>query len=106
MIVRLWRGRASADKADAYEAHVTTAVFPKLVKIEGYLHGRLLRRHVGAQIEFLVLTEWKSWEAIRAFAGDDPDVAVMEPAARAVLAAFDERVQHFEVSHESPAGDK
>lgn len=85
---------------------MTKAVFPKLVQIEGYLHGRLLRRQVGAHVEFLVLTEWASWEAIRRFAGDDPDVAVVEPAARAVLAAFDERVQHFEVSHESPAGEK
>ena len=41
-----------------------------------------------------------SMEAIRKFAGDDPERAVVEPAARAVLLAFDERVRHYEVLHQ------
>jgi heme-degrading monooxygenase HmoA len=101
MIVRLWRGQALPDKADAYLAHVTQAVFPKLLGIPGYLGGRVLRRDAGAHVEFLVMTEWASWDAIRAFAGDHPDIAVVEPEARRVLAAFDESVEHFNVMHES-----
>lgn len=97
MILRLWKGRTTPDKADAYEHHATGVVFPKLRGIPGYLGGRVLRRRTAAgQVEFLVLTEWVSWDAIRAFAGDSPEIAVVEPAARAVLADFDEQVLHFE----------
>jgi heme-degrading monooxygenase HmoA len=103
MIVRLWRGRARGQRAGAYEAHVVGTVFPKLAQIPGFAGGRVLRRDVDDEVEFLVLTEWTSWKAITAFAGSNPDVAVIEPEARAVLSAMDERVQHFAVAYESRA---
>jgi hypothetical protein len=36
-------------------------------------------------------------DAIRAFAGEEPDLAVVEPEARAILDEFDEKVRHHEV---------
>lgn len=101
MIVRLWRGRTSPAASNAYQAHVTTAVFPRLVAIGGYVGGRVLRREVDDEVEFLVLTEWASWDAIRAFAGPDPDFAVVEPEAKAVLTYADAHVQHFELVHDA-----
>ncbi len=100
MIVRLWRGRARPGSADAYQQHVTTAVFPRLQQIEGYLGARVLRREVAGRTEFLVMTEWQSWDAIRAFTGGTPDVAVVEPEARAVLDDFDTYVEHFELAYD------
>jgi hypothetical protein len=35
-------------------------------------------------------------DAVRAFAGPDPDVAVVPPAARQLLARFDQRSAHYE----------
>lgn len=96
MILRLWKGRSTSGMADAYWRHVTDAVFPRLKGIPGYRGGRVLRRTIGDRIEFLVMTEWASWDAIRAFAGDSPQIAVVDPEARAVLADFDEHVLHFE----------
>jgi heme-degrading monooxygenase HmoA len=94
MIARLWRGSASdAAKADAYRRHVTTQVLPSLSAIEGYRGARVLRRGE----EFLVITFWESMDAIRGFAGEDPERAVVEPEARAVLAQFDDFVRHYEV---------
>jgi heme-degrading monooxygenase HmoA len=103
MIVRLWKGRARPASADAYQRHVATTVFPKLKGLDGYVRGRVLRREVEGHVEFLVMTEWASLRAIEAFAGDTPDRAVVEPAARAVLADFDAHVEHFEVVEESGA---
>jgi heme-degrading monooxygenase HmoA len=99
MISRLWRGRAPKESAHVYLSHVVTTVFPKLQQLEGYIGGRVLRRTVDHQIEFLVITEWTSWAAIRAFAGDAPDQAVVEPAALAVLTSFETHVEHFELAH-------
>jgi heme-degrading monooxygenase HmoA len=98
MIARLWRG-AAADRrnAEAYVRHLRTNVMPELVTIPGYREVRLLRREEGGRTEFLVMTLWDSMDAIRRFAGSDPERAVVEPEARAVLADYDDFVRHYEV---------
>jgi heme-degrading monooxygenase HmoA len=94
MIARLWKGvAASAAGADAYERHLTAKVLPSLSALEGHRGARVLRR----ENEFLVITFWESIEAVRRFAGADPERAVVEPEARAVLREYDERVSHYEV---------
>jgi heme-degrading monooxygenase HmoA len=98
MVVRIWKGRA-LDGADAYFAHVTSVVFPKLRRIDGFRGGRVLRRNIDGSVEFLVITEWASWDAVRGFAGARPEIAVVEPEARALLTEVDEHVQHFDLAH-------
>jgi hypothetical protein len=39
------------------------------------------------------------------FAGANPDIAVVEPDARAVLSSFDETVRHFDVILRTPTMD-
>ena len=101
MIVRLWKGRARPETADAYRRHVVSSVFPTLRKLPGFIRARVLRRTSGDHVEFLVITEWESLDAVRAFAGEAIDRAVVEPAARAVLSDFDDHVDHFELVEES-----
>ena len=94
MIARLWRGLAGTPAgADAYQQHVTRKVLPALRGIEGHRGARVLRRDQ----EFIVVTFWESMDAIRKFAGADPEQAVVEPEARAVLTEYDQRVRHYEV---------
>lgn len=99
MIVRLWKARTSAATADEYVRHATQTVFPKVRTLPGHRGEYLLRRAVGDYVELIVLTLWDSMEAIRGFAGDDLEKAVVEPAAQAVLTEFDRNVTHFEVVH-------
>jgi heme-degrading monooxygenase HmoA len=104
MIARLWRGVAVAGNADAYHRHATTTVFPALREIAGHRGAYLLRRTVGGRTEFLALTFWESLDSVRAFAGSDPEVAVVEPEARAVLAEFDDFARHYEVAGDGVSG--
>ena len=98
MIARLWRGvAADAASADAYQRHVTTSVLPELRRIAGHRGAKVLRRTEGNGTEFLVLTFWDSMDAIRRFAGADPERAVVEPEAQAVLSDYDDFVRHYEV---------
>jgi heme-degrading monooxygenase HmoA len=98
VIARLWRG-AAADRrnAQAYVRHLRADVVPELAAIPGYREVRLLRREEGGRTEFLVMTLWDSMDAIRRFAGENPERAVVEPEARAVLADYDDFVRHYEV---------
>lgn len=97
MIARIWRGQAKGGNADTYRRHVTEHVFPSLGALAGHRGAYLLTRAVDGQTEFLAVTLWDSIEAVKQFAGDDPDIAVVEPAARAVLTDFDRMVRHYEV---------
>jgi heme-degrading monooxygenase HmoA len=103
MIVRAWSGRATRASAAEYLRHVTEDVFPSLRQLDGYLGARVLQRDVGDRVEFVVLTQWRSMESIRAFAGDDLETAVVHATARAALVDFDEHVRHFELAYEEPS---
>jgi len=96
MIVRIWRGEATADKADAYVLHVTGTVFPSLHGLRGHRSAHLLQRKAATGVEFLAVTEWESREAIEAFAGKDIETAIVEPEARAILSGFDDFARHYE----------
>jgi heme-degrading monooxygenase HmoA len=97
MIARTWYGRASVENASKYAGHVTGRVLPALNKIAGYRGGMVLRRDTSGEAEFVVLTLWDSMSAVREFAGESPDKAVVEPAAQAVLKDYDHFVRHYEV---------
>jgi len=97
MILRMWRARATISRAGDYIRHATTVVFPKIRAIEGHRGEYLLRRDVEDGVELVVLTLWDSMMAVRRFAGQEPNKAVVEPEARAVLTSFDEYVTHFQV---------
>ncbi len=99
MIARLWRGQAEASKADDYCRHFATRVAPRLKGLPGHEGAYLLRRETEGQVEFLALTLWDSIETIKGFVGPNPDVAVVEPEARAVLSAFDDFARHYEVAY-------
>jgi heme-degrading monooxygenase HmoA len=97
MIARLWRGVArDRANADAYLRHLSTNVLPALGAIEGYRGVRMLQRHENG-IEMVVMTLWESMDAIRRFAGANPERAVVEPEARAVLIEYDDFVRHYEI---------
>jgi len=100
MIARTWRGTATVAKANDYHRHFTTAVAPHLKNIDGHKGAFLLRRDVDAQVEFVALTLWDSIETVKKFAGPNPEVAIVEPEARAALSTFDDFATHYEVAHE------
>lgn len=99
MIARLWRGWTTAQNADGYEALLRTQIFPGIEqrRIAGFLGIELLRRVVGAEVEFVTIMWFDSLQAVEGFAGADHEVAVVPAAARALLHRFDERSAHYEV---------
>ncbi len=99
--LRVWRATATAEGARRYTAHFVDSVLPELNSTEGFESAVLLQRDEGGIAYIQVHTRWRSIEAIRGFSGDDIDLAVVEPAAQAVLNSFDDTVAHFTVVAES-----
>ena len=99
MISRIWHGWTTPENADKYEALLKEEIF---VGIQNrHIHGlksiQLLRRKVEDEVEFVTIMIFDSLDAVREFAGKDYEVAVVPQTARAVLAHFDERSQHYEI---------
>lgn len=71
----------------------------------GNLGALLLRRADGSRTLFELTTLWPSMHAIRAFAGDDVERAVLYPEDEAYFVAWDQQVEHFVVAaHEGLLG--
>jgi heme-degrading monooxygenase HmoA len=97
MIARIWSGRATPANAGHYQRHFTHDVAPQLKAIPGNLGAYLLRREADGKLEFIALTLWDSLETVTQFTGSDPSIAIVEPAARAVLSDFDPGVRHWRI---------
>ena len=99
MIGRIWHGYTTFENADIYENLLRNEIFNGIRdrNISGFQEIQLFRRDLNNEVEFITIMWFDSIEAIKAFAGDDYEVAVVPPKARAVLLRFDERSQHYEV---------
>lgn len=97
MIARIWHGWTAPENADAYEEFLRTKMFPSIHRVPGYLGADLLRRDDGQEIAFVTITRFESLDAVRAFAGENYERAVVEPEARALLSRFDDRSEHYEI---------
>ena len=104
MISRVWHGWTSRENADAYEELLRTEIFTSIAKrsIQGYCGIHLLRRDVDDGVEFVTIMWFDSLDAVRAFAGQDYEVAVVPPKAKQLLSRFDGRSAHYQVI-ETPA---
>lgn len=106
MISRIWHGWTTPKNADTYERLLREEIFAGIQgrNIHGFRRIQLFRRNVGEEVEFVTVMYFDSLEAVRIFAGEDYEAAVVPPAARAVLSRFDARSQHYEIIEDRAAG--
>lgn len=99
MIKRIWHGWTTSANADKYENLLKEEIFVGIQNrhIRGFKGIQLLRRELADEVEFITIMAFDSLDAVREFAGDDYEAAVVPPKAREILARFDERSQHYEV---------
>ena len=107
MISRIWHGWTTSDNADKYETLLKEEIFVGIanMRIRGFKGIQLLRRDVGEEVEFVTIMTFDSLEAVAEFAGEDYEVAYVPAKARAVLARFDERSQHYDIRIERGGTD-
>jgi heme-degrading monooxygenase HmoA len=97
VIARFWSAQTTPAQAPAYIEHLKAKVLPVLQKVDGYAGAMLLKREEADTVEIIVITQWSSLEAIRGFAGDDLEEAVVADEAAALLTRFDRRVLHYDL---------
>ena len=98
VITRVWRGWTATENADAYERFLFDELFPSMRRISGFQSADVLRRDEPGEAAFMTLTRFESLDDVRAFAGDEYEIPVLEPKARKLLSRWDERALHFVTS--------
>jgi heme-degrading monooxygenase HmoA len=99
MIARVWHGYTKPEHANSYESMLKPELLPGISKKKGYRGSYLLRRNVGAEVEFITILLWDSIEDLWAAAGHaDYETAIIPEERRKYLAHFDVRAAHYEVT--------
>jgi heme-degrading monooxygenase HmoA len=95
---RIWRGAVRPQDGDAYATYMHETGLAGYRGTPGNLSATMLRRDLEDRTEFVMFTTWESMDAIRAFAGDDPERAVFYPEDDRFLIDRDLTVAHYEVA--------
>ncbi len=98
MILRSWRGCTRAEDADRYWSFLQGSGVKEYRETPGNRGVFVLRRMVEERAEFLLLTFWDDMEAVRRFAGPEPERAVFYPEDDRFLVDRELTVQHYRVT--------
>jgi heme-degrading monooxygenase HmoA len=104
MIARIWRGITRKEKADDYLAYLQDTGMKDYAATAGNCGVTVLRRDQGENCEFMLISLWDSMDAVRAFAGENPDRSVYYPEDDQYLLQMEPLVRHYDVfEHHAPA---
>lgn len=99
MIVRTWQGRTRLADGDAYEAFMIDRAAPDYGAVDGLQGFYFTRRDEGDIAHFLLVTIWDSIEAVKRFAGDNPDIAKYYPEDDGFLLEKGPHSHNYRVFH-------
>jgi hypothetical protein len=102
MIARAWHGCVPANKADTYHEYLLRTGITDYRATPGNRGVTVMRRIEGQVAHFEILTFWDSVEAIKAFAGDDYELARYYPEDEEFLLEREPYVKHLEVLYAFP----
>jgi len=98
MTSRQWKGIVKPSRAQHYINHLRGETFPSLKNIPGFVSASILQRTVPAGEEFLIVTVWESIEAIKRFAGENPEVAVVPANVQTMMVEYEKVARHYAIT--------
>ena len=96
-LMRIWRGWTRRSDADAYEQYLRTVGFLDYTrKVDGNRGVYMVRRELGDNTEFSVISLWDSWDAVAVFVGDEPEYSKFFPEEERFLLG-EHSVTHYRI---------
>jgi hypothetical protein len=96
-ILREWRGEIRRSERDAYVAYIRGTGIVDYRKTAGNLGAVIAVNDLDDErSEVVTLSLWESWDAIRAFAGDQPELARYYPEDDRYLLKRPLNVKHYD----------
>ena len=99
MIARIWNGYTRPEHSTVYEIMLREEIFTGIRdrKMNGFIDVQLLKRKLVDEVEFITVMRFESIDAVKEFAGNDYEKAVIYEDAKPLLVRYDERSQHYEI---------
>jgi heme-degrading monooxygenase HmoA len=97
MILRIWHGVTPESRADAYLNYLKATGLKEYRATKGNRGVQFLRKISMGRAEFLTVSYWESYDAIRTFAGEDIEQAIYYPEDKEYLLECEPNVVHYEV---------
>jgi heme-degrading monooxygenase HmoA len=97
VIARIWTGEVRQADAETYADYIRETGFREYGETAGNRGAWLLRRDDGGSTRFVALSMWESLDAVRAFAGDDVEAAVLYPEDERYLRPGSSTISHYDV---------
>ncbi|MCE2613205.1 antibiotic biosynthesis monooxygenase [Flavobacteriaceae bacterium D16] len=101
-IVRTWKGWTSLENAPIYEKMLVNEVFPAVKKkgVDGLEKVSISTRDSASEVQFFLVLQFSSIEAVKKFAGEDYQQAYIPERAKQLLSRYDKTAEHFELKQE------
>jgi heme-degrading monooxygenase HmoA len=100
MIARIWQARTRPGMGKAYYKYLEETGLKEYQATEGLKKVLVLTREVGDQTEYVLVTLWDDMDAVRRFAGPEPEKAVYYPEDDRYFPPEERRpnVAHYQVT--------
>ncbi len=95
--MRTWRGAVRREDLDRYLEHQERTGVREYRETPGNRGVLVLTRDTGGVVEVVTVSFWEDWDAVRRFAGDDPDRAQFYPGDDDLLLQKDLHATHHTV---------
>jgi len=99
VIARTWGGKVPLEHGSGFHRHLLDTGVRDYQRVSGCLEIKILRRDAEGWAHFLLFSVWESWDAIRAYAGDAPETAVLYPDDERFGLVPDLTTSHYEVGY-------
>ena len=100
MIARIWQARTRPGMGKAYYDYLEETGLKEYQATEGLKKVLVLTREVGDETEYVLVTLWDDMDAVRRFAGPEPEKAVYYPEDDRYFPPEERRqnVAHYQVT--------
>lgn len=99
MIVRSWHGIVPVEKAAGFREYLNLTGIAETKVLAGNLGAYMYSQTQDAYEHFFMVSYWTDYDAIRAFAGPKPQIAVTYPEDSKYSLISDPIVLHHEISN-------
>jgi uncharacterized damage-inducible protein DinB len=97
MITRIWHGKTSAKNAQHYLDFLLSDGTKEYRETDGNISAKVWRNIDKDRCDFWTVSEWRSIDSVKQFAGHDYDQAKYYPFDEGMLLEFEEHVMHYDL---------
>ncbi len=101
-ILRTWKGWTTIQNAPIYENMLINQVFPEVKKkgVDGLEKVNISTKHNEEEVEFFLILQFDCLDSVKAFAGENYEVAYIPDNAKRILLRYELKAQHYEMQGE------